>query len=45
VLGFIAGLGGREVTIEDGVTMADFVYQAAESGEMKHPVRWIGVRE
>jgi pyruvate ferredoxin oxidoreductase alpha subunit len=45
VLGFIAGLGGREVTVEDGAAIADLVYQAADSGEMKHPVRWIGVRE
>jgi pyruvate ferredoxin oxidoreductase alpha subunit len=45
VLGFVAGLGGREVTIDDGVEMSDYVYMAAESGEMDNPVRWIGVRE
>src|SRR5688572_10750011 len=39
VLGFIAWLGGREVTVEDGAAIADLVYQAADSGEMKHPVR------
>jgi pyruvate ferredoxin oxidoreductase alpha subunit len=45
VLGFIAGLGGREVTVEDGVTMANAVFEAADSGQMDQPVRWIGVRE
>jgi pyruvate ferredoxin oxidoreductase alpha subunit len=45
VVGFIAGLGGREVTIDDGVKMADMVYEAAESGKMDQPVHWIGVRE
>jgi pyruvate ferredoxin oxidoreductase alpha subunit len=45
VLGFVAGLGGREVTIDMGVEMTNFVFEAAESGQMQHPVRWIGVRE
>jgi pyruvate ferredoxin oxidoreductase alpha subunit len=45
VLGFVAGLGGREVTIDMGTEMANLVYEAAESGQMQHPVRWIGVRE
>ena len=45
VVGFIAGLGGREVTIEDGVEMSNIVYQAAEAGSMDQPVHWIGVRE
>jgi pyruvate ferredoxin oxidoreductase alpha subunit len=45
VVGFIAGLGGREVTIEDGLDMAEMVREAGTSGRMEHPVRWIGVRE
>src|SRR6266571_2090892 len=45
VLGFVAGLGGREVTIEHGIEMSDLVFEAADSGKMDHPVRWIGVRE
>lgn len=45
VVGFIAGLGGREVTIEHGVTMLDIVDEAARSGEVDEPVHWIGVRE
>jgi pyruvate ferredoxin oxidoreductase alpha subunit len=45
VLGFIAGLGGREVTIEDGVEISEMVYDAANTGRMDNPVRWIGVRE
>jgi pyruvate ferredoxin oxidoreductase alpha subunit len=45
VLGFIAGLGGREVTVEDGLQMAETVFEAAESGQLEQPVRWIGVRE
>jgi len=45
VLNFIAGLGGREVTIDDGVDMSNLVFEAGESGKQDHPVRWIGVRE
>lgn len=45
VLGFIAGLGGREVTIDDGEHITNLVYEAADKGQMDNPVRWIGVRE
>ncbi|MCC7106317.1 MAG: pyruvate ferredoxin oxidoreductase [Chloroflexi bacterium] len=45
VLGFVAGLGGREVTIEDGYTIADRAFAAADKGDMDVPVEWIGVRE
>lgn len=45
VVGFICGLGGREVTIDDGVKMSEIVYRAAETGRMDEPVHWIGVRE
>jgi pyruvate ferredoxin oxidoreductase alpha subunit len=45
VLGFVAGLGGREVTVDDGVHMVDLVSQAADAGLTQEPIRWIGVRE
>jgi len=44
VLGFICGLGGREVTVPDVNKMADLVYQAAE-GKPLPLTQWIGLRE
>lgn len=44
VLGFICGLGGREVTLPDVHKMADSVYAAAE-GKAQPLLQWIGVRE
>jgi pyruvate ferredoxin oxidoreductase alpha subunit len=44
VLGFICGLGGREVTVPDVTKMADIVYQAAE-GKTQPLTQWIGLRE
>jgi pyruvate ferredoxin oxidoreductase alpha subunit len=44
VLGFICGLGGREVTVPDVEKMADSVYQAAE-GKQVPLTQWIGLRE
>jgi pyruvate ferredoxin oxidoreductase alpha subunit len=44
VLGFICGLGGREVTVPDVQRMADCVYRAAE-GEAQPLTQWIGLRE
>jgi len=44
VLGFIAGLGGREVTVPDVEKVTDYVYQAAE-GKPQPLTRWIGLRE
>jgi pyruvate ferredoxin oxidoreductase alpha subunit len=44
VLGFICGLGGREVTVPDVNKMADLVYQAAE-GKSQPLTQWIGLRE
>jgi pyruvate ferredoxin oxidoreductase alpha subunit len=44
VLGFICGLGGREVTIPDVVKMSDSVFRAAE-GKSQPLTQWIGVRE
>ena len=45
MLGDVAGLGGREVTIEDFDVITDQAFRAAESGEHDNEVRWIGVRE
>jgi pyruvate ferredoxin oxidoreductase alpha subunit len=44
VLGFICGLGGREVTVPDVERMADSVYKAAEN-KAQPLTQWIGLRE
>src|SRR2546425_621599 len=44
ILGFICGLGGREVTVPDVKKMSDIVYQAAE-GKPQPLTQWIGLRE
>lgn len=44
VLGFISGLGGREVTVPDVERMSESVYQAA-SGKKQPLTQWIGLRE
>jgi pyruvate ferredoxin oxidoreductase alpha subunit len=44
VLGFIAGLGGREVTVPDVEKTANAVYEAA-SGKAQPLTQWIGLRE
>src|SRR6202166_403047 len=44
VIGFICGLGGREVTLPDVHKMSDSIYQAAE-GKSQPLIQWIGVRE
>ena len=44
VLGFICGLGGREVTIPDVERITDSVYKAAE-GKQQPLTQWIGLRE
>lgn len=44
VIGFICGLGGREVTLPDVKKMSDIVFQAAE-GKSQPLTQWIGVRE
>ncbi len=44
VLGFIAGLGGREVTVPDVRRMVESVERAAR-GEAQPPTQWIGLRE
>ncbi len=44
VLGFICGLGGREVLFQDIEKMTGIVYDAA-AGKTQPPTQWIGVRE
>ena len=44
VLGFIAGLGGREVTVPDVEKVTGSVYQAA-AGKSQPLTQWIGLRE
>ena len=44
VLGFICGLGGREVTLPDVSRMTDSVYAAA-AGKTQPLTQWIGLRE
>lgn len=44
MVAFIAGLGGREVTVPDVRTMADRVERAAR-GEAQPATQWIGLRE
>jgi pyruvate ferredoxin oxidoreductase alpha subunit len=44
VLGFICGLGGREVTVPDVRRITESVFQAAE-GKSQPLTQWIGLRE
>jgi pyruvate ferredoxin oxidoreductase alpha subunit len=44
VLGFIGGLGGREVTVPDVEKMTDCVFQAA-AGKQQPLTQWLGLRE
>jgi pyruvate ferredoxin oxidoreductase alpha subunit len=44
VVGFIAGLGGREVRVPDVRKMTDSVFAAAE-GKEQPATQWIGLRE
>jgi len=44
ILGFICGLGGREVTVPDVRGMTESVYLAAE-GKTQPGTKWIGLRE
>jgi len=44
ILGFICGLGGREVTVPDVRKMTESVYLAAE-GKTQPGTKWIGLRE
>jgi len=44
VIGFICGLGGREVLLQDVEKMTGIVYEAA-AGKTQSLTQWIGVRE
>ncbi len=44
VVGFIAGLGGREVTVPDVRKMSEMIQLAAQ-GKRQPPTNWIGLRE
>src|SRR5712691_733593 len=44
VVGFICGLGGREVTVDDVRKMSDVVYKAAD-GKAQTLTQWIWLRE
>ena len=44
VLGFIGGLGGREVHVEDVEKITDITFQAAQ-GKAQPLTQWIGLRE
>jgi len=44
VVGFICGLGGREVTVPDVRKMSEKVYEAA-AGKSQPGTQWIGLRE
>ena len=44
VVGFICGLGGREVTLPDVRKMTEKIEEAA-AGKPQAPTQWIGLRE
>ena len=45
MLNFIAGLGGREVHVNDVIHMVDIVQNAVDTGIIEQESTWIGVRE
>jgi pyruvate ferredoxin oxidoreductase alpha subunit len=45
ILGYVCGLGGREVTTDDLDLISNVTFEAAESGQQDNEIRWIGVRE
>ena len=45
MLNFIAGLGGREVHVNDVNHMVDIVQEAVDTGKIEQESTWIGVRE
>ncbi len=44
VIGFICGLGGREVTLKDVIEMSEILLKTSKSGKIEKPTEWIGVR-
>ena len=45
IIGFIAGLGGREVTVPMTTDMFERTQKVADTGTIEEPLTWIGVRE
>jgi pyruvate ferredoxin oxidoreductase alpha subunit len=45
MLNFIAGLGGREVHVNDVNHMVDVVQKAVDTGKIEQETTWINVRE
>ena len=45
MVGFIAGLGGREIRVRDVDQIVDIVQQAIDTGKVVKEANWIGVRE
>jgi pyruvate ferredoxin oxidoreductase alpha subunit len=45
LVGFICGLGGREVTLEDVYKVTDICAAAAKAGRAEQATYWLGVRE
>jgi pyruvate ferredoxin oxidoreductase alpha subunit len=45
LIGFICGLGGREVTLEDVNKAVGICYVAANAGRAERATYWLGVRE
>jgi pyruvate/2-oxoacid:ferredoxin oxidoreductase alpha subunit len=45
VTGFIAGLGGRDVTVHDIEAMTKKTYQYLQAGKVEQEVQWYGLRE
>jgi len=44
-VGFVAGLGGRDVTVKDIKTMVNKSHQYLKAGKVEREVNWIGLRE
>jgi len=45
IAGFIAGLGGRDVTLHDIETMVKKSFQYLKAGKVEKEVQWVGLRE
>lgn len=45
LIGFIAGLGGREITIPITKQMFEITQKVAETGKVDQEIHWVGVRE
>ena len=45
IIGFVAGLGGREITLRSTREMFDITEKVAEAGKAEQEIHWIGVRE